>query len=145
MNILLVEDNLSIIKGLKYSLESNGYNVEYRTNTLDVLDYIKNNSTDLIDLKNIKINIVGDNNIKLQCDFKWQIEAISNIIKKCVEHSYNNGNIDIKYNENKLYYTIEIIDKKDLKHIFERFYKTKKSKNDSMGIGLSLSKAIIKK
>ena len=37
------------------------------------------------------------------------------------------------------------IDKKDLKHIFERFYKAKNSSEDSIGIGLSLSKAIIEK
>ena len=48
MNILLVEDNLSIIKGLKYSLDNNGYNVEYKTNYNDALKYIEKNNTDLI-------------------------------------------------------------------------------------------------
>ena len=33
--------------------------------------------------------------------------------------------------------------KKDIKHIFERFYKGKNSSNDSIGIGLALSKSII--
>ena len=32
-----------------------------------------------------------------------------------------------------------------MKHIFERFYKAKNSSEDSIGIGLSLSKAIIEK
>ena len=48
MNILLVEDNLSIIKGLKYTLETNGYNVEYKTNINDTKEYIKSNNIDLI-------------------------------------------------------------------------------------------------
>ena len=48
MNILLVEDNLSINKGLKYSLDNNGYNVEYKTNYNDALKYIEKNNTDLI-------------------------------------------------------------------------------------------------
>ena len=48
MNILLVEDNLSIIKGLKYTLENNGYNIEYKTNYMDALGYIENNTINLI-------------------------------------------------------------------------------------------------
>ena len=39
----------------------------------------------------------------------------------------------------------EGIAKEDLIHIFERFYKGKKSSNDSFGIGLALSKTIIEK
>ena len=37
------------------------------------------------------------------------------------------------------------IDKKDLPHIFERFYKGKNSSNESCGLGLSLAKSIIEK
>ncbi len=37
------------------------------------------------------------------------------------------------------------IDKKDINHIFDRFYKGKNSTPDSVGIGLSLAKAIIEK
>ena len=39
----------------------------------------------------------------------------------------------------------EGIGKKDLKHIFERFYKAEKSSENSIGIGLSLAKTIIEK
>ncbi|HIS18722.1 MAG TPA: sensor histidine kinase, partial [Candidatus Coprovivens excrementavium] len=35
--------------------------------------------------------------------------------------------------------------KKDLPHIFERFYKAQNSSKDSIGIGLSLAKTIIEK
>ena len=35
------------------------------------------------------------------------------------------------------------ISKKDLPHIFERFYKGENSSSDSVGIGLALSKSII--
>lgn len=35
------------------------------------------------------------------------------------------------------------IDKQDLPHIFERFFKGKNSSNESVGIGLALAKAII--
>ena len=39
----------------------------------------------------------------------------------------------------------EGISKKDIKHIFERFYKSKNSSENSIGIGLSLAKTIIEK
>ena len=82
-------------------------------------------------------------------DFKWQIEAITNILKNCIEYSYNDSNIEIEHDENKLYSSIIIkdygkgMDKDDLKHLFERFYKGKNSSSNSVGIGMSLAKAII--
>ena len=39
----------------------------------------------------------------------------------------------------------EGIGKKDINHIFERFYKSKNSSENSIGIGLSLAKKIIEK
>ncbi len=109
---------------------------------------IKNVST-LCDLKNIELNIKGDNNAKITCDFMWQVEAITNIIKNCVEHSSINSKIDIFYEQNNAYSVITIkdygdgIDENDISHIFERFYKGKNSSLDSIGIGLALSKTII--
>ena len=104
----------------------------------------------LADLKNIKIN---NNSTKetINCDMNWQIEAISNIIKNRIEHSEENSKNEKKKKKNKIYTKIEItnygnkIDEKDQKHIFERFYKGKNSKEDSVGIGLSLAKTIIEK
>ncbi len=62
MNILLVEDNLSIIKGLKYTLESNGYNIECKTNYNDALSYIENSIINLIVLD---ITLGNESGIKL--------------------------------------------------------------------------------
>lgn len=90
------------------------------------------------------------NDIILNCDKKWLCEAVTNIIKNCIEHSHN-GNIKITADQNKLYTKISIKDngsgiaKEDLPHIFERFYKGKNSSDDSVGIGLSLAKTIIEK
>lgn len=90
------------------------------------------------------------NDIILNCDRKWLCEAVTNIIKNCIEHSQN-GNIKITADQNKLYTKISIKDngsgitKEDLPHIFERFYKGKNSSDDSVGIGLSLAKTIIEK
>jgi len=101
----------------------------------------------LAELKNIEIKKEVDKNIKLIADFNWQVEAISNILKNAVEHSKEK--VEIKVENNKIYTEIkiindgDIINKKDLKHIFERFYKGENSKPDSIGIGLALSKQLI--
>lgn len=108
---------------------------------------IKNVSM-LADLKNIKIVVTGSNEYILG-DFKWQVEAITNILKNCIEYSNFDSLITINYGENKLYSYIKIqdrgigMDKEDLKNLFIRFYKGKNSKSDSVGIGLALAKTII--
>ena len=113
-----------------------------------VEESIKNVST-LCDLRNINIKLNIKENSKIICDDKWQIEALTNIIKNPIEHSKNNSNIIINIENNNVYSMIEVIDfgegiaKKDIKHIFERFYKCKNTKTDSIGIGLALAKTII--
>lgn len=104
----------------------------------------------LSDLKNVKI----ENNLSdsfITCDYKWQIEALTNILKNSIEHSYENNKVLIESSENNAYVKIIIknfgtgIAKEDINHIFERFYKGKDSDYDSIGIGLALSKSIIEK
>ena len=104
----------------------------------------------LIELKNINISISGEEDITYIGDINWSTEALVNVIKNCVEHTPTGGNLDIKYEQNPLYLEIIIkddgegIDKKDLPHIFKRFYKGKSnSKEDSVGIGLAMTKSII--
>ena len=104
-----------------------------------------------IEVKNQKIIIDGNENVSFIGDYKWQQEAITNIIKNCIEHNANNGTIYINYEENSLFTKITIrdegegISKEDLKHIFERFYRGKNSSENSVGIGLALAKNIIEK
>lgn len=115
----------------------------------DIINEAVKNVSMLSELKNIEIIVSGDDSIKTICDLKWQVEAITNILKNCIEHSYENRKIYIKYNQNNMYTELKIedngtgIDAKDLPHIFERFYKGKNSSSDSVGIGLALSKSII--
>lgn len=115
----------------------------------DIINEAVKNVSMLSELKNIEIIVSGDDSIKTICDLKWQVEAITNILKNCIEHSYENRKIYINYNQNNMYTELKIedngtgIDAKDLPHIFERFYKGKNSSSDSVGIGLALSKSII--
>lgn len=126
--------------------------IHFMTEQVKVKDIIctsLKNVAALCDLKNIKVLVNGDERDTIQCDFKWQVEAITNIVKNCVEHSFDDSVIEISYGNEKIYSYIVIedhgtgISKEELKHIFERFYKGKHSSKDSVGIGLSLAKKII--
>ena len=63
MNILLVEDNITIVKGLKYAFEKNNYNLAYTTTIFDANNYLKNNSD--IDLIILDITLPDGNGIQL--------------------------------------------------------------------------------
>lgn len=116
---------------------------------VDILNKSIKNVAVLCDLKNVTVNITGDKNSKIYCDSTWQVEAITNILKNCIEHSNENSKIDIACEQNQVYSKITITDygsgikDKDLPHIFERFYKCENSSYDSIGIGLALAKSII--
>lgn len=101
-----------------------------------------------LELKNINLNVLCSNDIKVNVDVNWTTEALINILKNAMEHTLENGNINIVCSDNPLYTMISISDdgcgisKKDLPHIFERFYKGMGNK-ESIGIGLNMSKKII--
>ena len=105
----------------------------------------------LAELGEVKIRVQDCGNISLNCDKKWMSEAITNILKNCIEHSKSGGMVTVSASQNKLFTTIIIKDNgsgipaDELPHIFERFYKGKRSDENSIGIGLSLAKAIIEK
>lgn len=126
--------------------------VRFENKEVLVKDIIKkaiSNVEMMAEIKNVEIKVVFHDNVKLVCDLNWQVEAIINILKNCIEHSSENSFINIEVIDNKIYKEIIIkdsgegIDKKDLLHIFERFYKEKNSSKDSVGIGLALAKKII--
>ena len=147
-NIKFLVQNLLILS--KFDANTITFN-EKEEKLEDIIEEAKQNVASICDLKNIQILVEGKEDAKTTCDLKWQVEALTNILKNCAEHSNNNTKINVLYSENNMYSEIVIkdegggIDQKDLKHIFERFYKGKNSDKDSIGIGLSLAKTIIEK
>ena len=128
--------------------------VRFEKQSVLIIDIIKkaiSNVEMMAELKNIEIKINKHKDVKMVCDKNWQVEAITNILKNCVEHSKDDSVITVDIYFNKIYKEIIIkdngegIDEKDLPHIFERFYKGKNSSKDSVGIGLALAKTIIEK
>lgn len=89
----------------------------------------------------------GEEDITLWCDKKWLLEALHNILKNALEHGA--AHIALLWSENNLYTKLEItddgegIEKEELPHIFERFYRMKGSREDSMGLGMAFTKSMI--
>lgn len=103
-----------------------------------------------LELKQIEYDVQIDAKLKCFMDYHWTVEAFVNLIKNATEHTQKGGKLKITANDNPMFVEITIEDngggiaKKDLPHIFERFYKCN-TKAESIGIGLNLSKTIIEK
>ena len=117
----------------------------------DLINNVVKNLAIPIDIKQQNVIVNGSSDVMFVGDYNWQLEALTNIVKNCIEHTVENKNIYINWEENNFYTKIVIkdegvgIDKKDVKHMFERFYKGKNSSENSVGIGLALAKSIIEK
>lgn len=103
----------------------------------------------LIEVKQIKIEKNIIKKPKIIGDYNWNKEAILNIIKNAIEYTPSGKTVTITLDRNNIYSSIKITDEgegikpEDIKNIFNRFYKSENSNENSIGIGLSLSKAII--
>ena len=144
--------NWLVIALLKLSKIDSGTAVftKKEINVEKIINHVIQNLAIPLEIKQQKI-IVNGNSSKFIGDYNWQLEALTNIVKNCIEHTPNNKNIYIEFEENNFYTKITIKDegagiaKEDIKHIFERFYKGKNSSENSIGIGLALSKSIIER
>ena len=128
--------------------------VEFAREDIDVkilLEDIKKQMAVALEIKNQNLYLKVQANCHMIGDYNWTKEALTNIVKNCIEHTAENKNIYIEVEENCLYLQIIIkdegegISKEDLPNIFKRFYKGKDSSKESFGIGLALAKTIIEK
>ena len=142
-----------VISLLKFSRFDAGMIVMH-DEEISASELIKNvieNLSILIEVKNITVILNVNEKAKFNADYKWQLEAITNILKNAVEHSEENSKIFINVEDSSVLLKISIKDngsgikKEDMKHIFERFYKSENSSENSIGIGLALAKTIIEK
>lgn len=144
--------NFLILALLKLSRLDAGV-VEFENKEINLKNLVEDIISDLdvvVDIKQISI-IKNIKDVTITGDYNWNKEAILNIIKNAVEHTQEGKNVYIDIDENDVYSKITVTDegngiaKKDLKHIFEKFYKATDSDSNSFGIGLALSKSIIEK
>ena len=88
--------------------------------------------------------------VPMMGDAAWQLEAVSNILKNCIEHSTAGSKVFLSIRDTTVFKELVIRDmgegilEEDLPHIFERFYRAKNAKRESVGIGLSLAASVIR-
>lgn len=106
--------------------------------------------SELASQKGVQVEVTSTQPCMMKHDSDWMTEALLNIIKNAIEHTASDGNVSIIVDEGDTLNKIHIqdqgegIEREEMKNIFKRFYKGKKSnKSGSVGIGLSLSKSIV--
>ena len=119
------------------------------TDVFTLLSLASDNLYELFIQKGVLIDIPEMGEMNINVDLNWTMEAVMNLMKNCMEATGIDTAVHCSYEKNPLYVQIRIWDegegfaKEDLPHLFERFYRGEKAKNTGIGIGLSLSKAII--
>ena len=144
--------NWLVISLLKLSkLDSNTVDFKHEEiNAENLINNVIKNLAIPLDIKQQSVIVTGNNETFIG-DYNWELEALTNIVKNCIEHTPENKKIYINCEKNNFNTKIVIrdegngIDREDIKHNFERFYKGKNSSENSVGIGLALSKSIIEK
>ncbi len=140
---------LSLLKLSKFEANVIVFQKE-KINVSLMLNRILQDLDPLIKEKNLKVYQKGSKNVFLYGDYKWEIEALTNILKNSVEHTEPNKSIYLSYNSNAIVTKIVIADegggitKENIQKVFNRFYQEENSLNN-FGIGLSLAKEIINK
>jgi len=101
-----------------------------------------------LEIKGQQLVVEGSEGASFVGDLNWSAEALTNVVKNCVEHAPEGGRIEIRYGANALYAEILVSDdgagiaRRDLPNIFNRFYRGQNAGENSVGIGLALAKAI---
>lgn len=129
--------------------------ISFEKSKIQVVEAVKKALSSLsvqAEQKELTIRLTGNDveNARVTADEEWLSEAFTNILKNSIEHSETGGKIEVNISQTPLFIRITIsdngegIDKKDLPHVFERFYRGSNSvKAQSIGIGLALAKLII--
>lgn len=125
---------------------------------VDAADVVKEASEALaipFDLANVSLRL----HLRPDCtyigDAAWSREAVLNVMKNCMEHAGNGGEVEVSVACDALACRIRIqdsgpgIDPDDLPHVFERFYRGEDPQEPSLtdptgvGIGLSLAQSLV--
>ena len=119
------------------------------TDVFTILSLASDNLYELFMQKGVLIDVPEMGEMNINVDLNWTMEAVMNLMKNCMEATGTGTAVHCSYEKNPLYVQIRIWDegegfaKEDLPHLFERFYRGENAKNTGIGIGLSISQAII--
>lgn len=102
--------------------------------------------------KGINLCIQNDREYFAYFDFKWTLEALSNIVDNALKYTPSGGEVSVFAKEYEMFICIEVADtgigisEADSAQIFARFYRAQEvSEESGVGIGLYLAREILSK
>ena len=144
----LVENLLKLAKLDAGAIKFKNENIPIKESVIGAVSHLEK----IAESNKVTINIRDESkdNRNLYYDKFWMEEAFLNVIKNCIEHSYEEGEVTIIIREENIFTRIIVEDKgegihsDEIDYVFNRFFKSSRSKKrDSAGIGLALAKTII--
>ncbi|MCH5194682.1 MAG: HAMP domain-containing histidine kinase [Oscillospiraceae bacterium] len=154
-----VRELYGLLSGMQWKLETllnmsrlEAGAVTLRRETIHMSELIKAALEPLsisIELKNVTVDTEIEDDPIFSGDRQYCTEALVNILKNCLEHIPEGGSIAIRAYENSIFTGLSItdtgdgIDKQDIPHIFERFYRGSGFSKNGYGIGLAFAHKII--
>ena len=126
--------------------------VKFQKSEIRMADLIQNALAPVeisLELKNITVRKEITGEPSFTGDMPYCTEAVTNILKNCMEHTPENGIIQIRAFQNAIYTGLVITDsgagipEEDLPHLFERFYRGKEFSRNGFGLGLAFAQKII--
>lgn len=117
----------------------------------ELLNEVCTNLEIIREVTEVDITTACEAAVTIRGDYSWNREALQNIVKNAIEHSYAGRKVRIEVKDNDVYTQISVrnygkmISPEDKKHIFERFYRAEGADENSIGIGLALAKTIVEK
>lgn len=86
---------------------------------------------------------------RVRCDEKWLGEALGNLFKNACEHTKAGGHIRVLIEQGETSALIVVeddgggVDKGDLPHLFERFYRARGAETGGAGLGLAIAREAV--
>ncbi|PZM86789.1 hypothetical protein DLH72_00050 [Candidatus Gracilibacteria bacterium] len=148
-NIKKSTENINkIVSNLGFILREE--NKSYSLEKINIKNYIENlvkNFDNLLQEKNISINIISYFNLELENNTYFLDRLFGNLIQNSISYNKGNSKIDIEIFENKIILKDEGIgiQKSELENIFNRFYRNQDSciyNKEGNGLGLTIVKKI---
>ncbi|QEP33634.1 sensor histidine kinase [Malaciobacter pacificus] len=116
----------------------------------EIIDESINEVKNLAKLHNINIILDLKDSVEFNCYANLIKIALKNILKNAIQYSYKDSKIIVKGNKNNSFFEISVqdfgigIEKNKQNKIFEKFYRTDKSRNKNSG-GTGLGMSIVRK
>ncbi|HLR20901.1 MAG TPA: ATP-binding protein [Tissierellaceae bacterium] len=157
LNILMSEINRlnKLVEDLQDSFNAEEYNIILNKSEFNISKELKDIITTFIPVyakEKYSINESIEDNIKVSMDKDKFKQIINNLLSNSFNYLEEDGNVFIKLWTSKYNLNLSIEDngvgikEKDLRHIFDRFYRVDRSRNKATGgsgLGLSIVKSIV--